>query len=75
MMRYTAHIKVIRFQFHYGAIKTKDGTTTAKLGLNFNSIMVRLRLVFNSTRLRDQYMFQFHYGAIKTDSEESREYR
>ena len=53
------------FQFHKGAIRTKDGVTLAVDKLDFNSIKVRLELILKIL-LMSTDIFQFHKGAIRT---------
>ena len=54
----------IRFQFHYGTIKRKEGASSS-IGLqDFNSTMVRLKDLSRRTCFTAK-VFQFHYGTIK----------
>ncbi len=55
-----------KFQFHYGAIKTRDCVKSTDNGTRFNSTMVRLKLGLQVPIYLIRDGFQFHYGAIKT---------
>ena len=55
---------VAEFQFHYGTIKSLGGIYFTSNVLDFNSTMVRLKvIILNYLCLRNK--FQFHYGTIK----------
>jgi len=53
------------FQFQYGAIKRRILISTPSILCNFNSSMVRLRVIAGSRVLNVPSLFQFQYGAIK----------
>ena len=58
-------INLSGFQFLYGAIKSWTYITNRRWLMNFNSSMVRLKVLLSSPRTWLIILFQFLYGAIK----------
>ena len=56
----------MRFQFHYGTIKSRVTCNTIQANLYFNSTMVRLKVSEDEIKGIDKNKFQFHYGTIKS---------
>ena len=56
-----------QFQFHYGTIKSWHSGRQESHSENFNSTMVRLKVVAGQS-LHSLNEFQFHYGTIKRES-------
>ena len=61
-------LNLIKFQFHYGTIKSKDADTATYLYFKFQFHYGTIK----SSRLADNvvtaFLFQFHYGTIKSIS-------
>ena len=55
----------ITFQFHKGAIRTREADGRVAGQPRFNSIKVQLELSYNPLT-RGRATFQFHKGAIRT---------
>ena len=56
----------VTFQFHKGAIRTRQDAVPMRLLCHFNSIKVRLELTPACARIMRVRVFQFHKGAIRT---------
>ena len=55
------------FQFHYGTIKSLLASLRIRYRLaDFNSTMVRLKVVLEASDKILPLSFQFHYGTIKS---------
>ena len=57
------------FQFYSSAIKTGYSNTTGYNNTDFNSIVVRLRLITRTPEIQECSTFQFYSSAIKTGAQ------
>ncbi len=55
-----------KFQFHYGAIKTKEINAISVYITEFQFHYGAIKTIQNTIKKCAKQLFQFHYGAIKT---------
>ena len=60
-------VRVTKFQFHDGTIKTSMVSDSYCINAYFNSMMVQLKLISTVKTSIKRPQFQFHDGTIKTN--------